>query len=118
MEAYSALVGADGVVVLHTVAHVGPHVALVVNPVDAELDDSVWNAKTLYEIGLLKLRMLVIFFFDGAEHLTHSLDVFRLVWKLLLQFGYYFCCFHKLPSFWYDSFTIIYTHVQSYRFLS
>ena len=95
METQSTLVGADGVVVLHTVSHVCAHVALVIDPVDAELDDAVGDAQALNEVGFLKLRMLVVLIFDRSEHLAHGLDVLRLIGKLLLQFSYYFGCFHK-----------------------
>ncbi len=50
MEADAALVGTDGVVVLHTVAVVGLNLALVVNPCYTELVDAVGDAETLYEV--------------------------------------------------------------------
>ena len=95
METQAALVGANGIVVLHAVTHVCAHVAFVIDPVDTELDDAVGDAQTLDEVGFLKLRMLVVFILDRSEHLAHSLDVLRLIGKLLLQFSYYFGCFHK-----------------------
>ncbi len=95
VETQTAFVGANGVVVLHAVTHVCAHIALVVDPVNAELDDAVGDAQTLDEVDFLKLRMLVVLILDGSEHLAHCLDVLRLIGKLLLQFSYYFGCFHK-----------------------
>lgn len=66
VEADSAFIGADGIVVLYTVSHVGMDIALVVHPVHAELDDAVGDAETLDEIGFLEFRMFVVFVLDGA----------------------------------------------------
>ena len=99
VETNAAFVRADGVVVLHTVAHVGLYVAFVVNPCHAELNQSVRNAQALNEVGFLKLGMLVVLFFDGAQHLTDGLNVFGLVRESLLQSFYNFYCFHCFLSF-------------------
>ena len=65
METETALVRTDGIGVLHTVAHIGLHLALVVNPCDTEGHDTVGHTKTLYQVGGLKLGVLVILFFNG-----------------------------------------------------
>ena len=100
MVAQTALVGADGVVVLHAVAHVGLHVAAVVDPSDAKLHQTVGNAEALDEVGLFKLGMLVILLLDGAQHLTHSLNILRLVRESLFQTLHHFCSFHHLFTFY------------------
>ena len=86
---------------LDTIAHVGLHVALVINPVDAELDDAVGDAQPLNEIGAVELRMFVVLFLDRTEHLADGLDILGLVGETLLQASYYFCCFHNLGCFLY-----------------
>jgi len=48
--------------VLDAITHVGLHVTLVVNPSDAELTNTVGDAKALNQIGLLKLGVLVVLF--------------------------------------------------------
>ncbi len=99
MIAQAAFVRANGVVVLDTVAHVGLHVTLVVNPSDAELVYSVGNAKALDEVGLFKLGVLVVLFFDGGKNLRNCLDVLRLIGEALLELLYNLCCIHNLLSF-------------------
>ncbi len=95
----TAFIRANGVVVLDTVTHVGLDLALVVNPCDAELVNTIGNAKALNQIGLFKLGVLVVLFLDGGKYLTDGLDVLRLIGKSLLQIFYNFCCIHNLFTF-------------------
>jgi hypothetical protein len=85
--------------VLNTITHVGLYLTLVVNPSYTELDDTIGDAKALNQIGLLKLRVLVVLFLDGRKYLTYGLDVLRLVGKSLLQILYNLCCIHNLFLF-------------------
>ena len=86
VKAQSAFVGADGVVVLHAIAHVGADIAFVVRPRDAESVDTLRNAKALDEVDALKFGMLVVFLFDGGEYLFDGLVVLGFVGKSLFEF--------------------------------
>ena len=66
MEADTAFVGANSIVVLNTVTHVVAYVALVINPRHAELIDTIGDAKALNQVGLVELGMFVVLFFDGS----------------------------------------------------
>ena len=93
METNAAFVGADGVVVLDAVTHVGLHIAFVVDPVYAELDDAIRNTKALDEVGPVKFGVLVVFILNGSQNLADSLDILRLIWKSSLKI------FHNIRSF-------------------
>ena len=64
MEAQTALIRTDGTVELYTVAEVHLHFALVVNPRHAECNDALRFDDALYDLGLLKLWMLIIDILD------------------------------------------------------
>ena len=96
MEANAAFVRAYHVVVLDAVAHVGLHLAFVVNPCNAELDNSVRNAKSFDEVGFLKFRVFVVLLFYGREYLAYGLDVFRLIGESAFKILYDLCCIHNL----------------------
>ena len=96
METDTTLVRANGIVVLHTVAHVVVDLALVVDPRHAERENPVGNAKALDEIVALELGILVVNILDGAQHLVHCLDVLGLIGKTTLQVVNHFYCFHTL----------------------
>ena len=64
METKSSFVRADGGVELHAVTKVGLHIALVVNPCDAEGKDTVGFDHSLNDLGLFKLGVLIIHLFD------------------------------------------------------
>ena len=66
---------------LHAVAHVGLHFALVVNPIHAELVDTVGDAEALNELYLFKLGVLVVLLLDSGEHFFNGLMVLRLIGK-------------------------------------
>ena len=85
MIADTTFVRANHVVVLDAVTHVGLYIAFVVGPGHTEGDDSVGDAKALNEVGALKLRVLVVLFFDSAQHLAHCLDVLWLIRESLLK---------------------------------
>lgn len=78
METDTALVRANGVVVLDTVTHVRLNVTLVVDPVHAELYHPVRHTETLDEVVAVEFRMFVVLFLDCAQHLGDGLDVLRL----------------------------------------
>lgn len=90
METNTAFVGADSVVVLHTISVVNLHVALVVHPCYAELDHAIGNAEALYEIGFLKFGVLVIHFLNSGENLRNGLNVFGLTRIAAFQIFDYF----------------------------
>ena len=87
MEAQAALVGADGAVVLHAVAAVDVHNALVVHPGDAELDHALRLDEALEQGGLLPLGVLVHDQLQGLKDLAHGLQELRLVSVALFHFG-------------------------------
>ena len=59
MEANTAFIGTDSVVVLYAVAHVGSDVAFIVHPSNTELIYTVGNAKALNQVYLIKFRVFV-----------------------------------------------------------
>ena len=85
MEAQAALVGADGAVELHAVATVHLDLALIIDPGHTEGDDALGLHQTLDEGGLLVLGVLFHHGLDALQHLTHSLQEFRLVGIALCQ---------------------------------
>jgi hypothetical protein len=70
---------------LHTITHVGLHVALVVGPRDAELIYAIRDAEAFDEVDLVELGVLVVLFFDGAEHLFDCLMILRFTGETALQ---------------------------------
>ena len=65
MEAQTALVRADGTVVLHTITDINVYLTLVVCPRYTEGDDALGFHQTLDELGTLKLGMLVVDILNG-----------------------------------------------------
>ncbi|MPM63875.1 hypothetical protein SDC9_110759 [bioreactor metagenome] len=85
MEADTAFVRTNCIVVLHTVTHVCLHVTFVVYPSNSELVYSVGYAQTLNQIRFVKLRVLVVLFFDGSQNFFYCLVVLWFVRKTKLQ---------------------------------
>ena len=85
MEAQSAFVRANGAVELYAIADVHLHFAVVIDPRHTESRDALWLDKTLDELSLLELGMLVVHVFDGFKHFFHGLQKFRLTWMLAFQ---------------------------------
>ena len=79
MEAQSALVGADGGVVLYAVAAVDLHLSGVVHPCDAERDDPVGLDEALKNGVLLPLGVLIDNAFETFEKFTDALVELRSV---------------------------------------
>ena len=96
MITQTAFVRTNGIVVLDTITHVGLYLTLVVNPCDTEFANTIGDAEALNEVGLLKLGVLVVLFFDSRKNLTYCLDVLRLVGEALLQILNNLCCIHNL----------------------
>ena len=61
----TAFVRANGVIVLNAITHVCLNVTLVVDPCNAELQYAIGDAKTLNEVALFKLGVLVVLFLDS-----------------------------------------------------
>ena len=76
MEAQAAFVRADGAVELHAVAVVDLDLALVVDPLHAELDDAFRNDDAFEDAVLLVLGFTVEQRSEGFEDLGHALDEF------------------------------------------
>ena len=96
METDTALVGADYVVVLYTVSHIGLHLTLVIHPCYAELIHSVGNAQAFNQVGFIKLGVLVVFFFNGSKYLFYSLVIFRLIGEASFQVFQNFFSVHNV----------------------
>ena len=96
MEAQATLVGANGTVELDTVAQVHLHLALVVHPGHAERDDALRLDDALYNLGLLKLGVLVVDILDGLQHLSDCLKVLLFARVLALQALHDFLYFHSV----------------------
>ena len=73
MEAETAFVCTEGSIVLHTITEVNLGLTLVVNPNNAEFEDTVGLNNALDNLGSLKFGMLVVFFLDGLQDLAYSL---------------------------------------------
>ena len=99
MKTDAALVRADGVVMLDAVAHISLHVALVINPVNTELQDTVGYTQSLDEVRPVKFRVLIVLIFCGCQHLAYCLDILRLIWKSSLQTFHNICSFHLAVCF-------------------
>ena len=79
VEADTALVGANGVVVLYAVTGVDLYLAVVIHPCYTECEDAVGDAQALYEVICFKFGVLVVLFFDRVQYLFNCLEIFRLV---------------------------------------
>ena len=76
VQAQAALVGADGVVELHAVAAVDPHLPLIVQPGHTEDDDPVGLDKALEQAGLFIFGVLIKNGRQGGEHFLRRLQKF------------------------------------------
>ena len=99
MEAETALVGAESGVVLHTVAKVHLGLTLVVNPNNAEFEDTVGLDNALDNLVGLKFGMLVVFFLNGFQNLADSLQVLVFARMFGLQVCHNFFYFHVIQFF-------------------
>ena len=64
MEADTALIRTYGRVELHTVAGIGLDLTIVVHPCDFESQDTLRLHYALHDLGILKLRVLIVNFLD------------------------------------------------------
>ena len=94
MEADTAFVRTDSVVVLYTIASVYLYFAFVVSPCDTELDNSVRDTETLNQIDCLKLWVLVVHILNRFQYCRYSLKVFGLIGEFFLQSCNNFFSFH------------------------
>ena len=81
MEADAALVRADGVVMLHTITHIGAHPACIVDPRDAERIYAVGDTQAFEQVDALEVGILVVDVGDGRGHFLYGLKILRLVGK-------------------------------------
>ena len=75
METETAFVRTDSRIELHTIAEVGLHLTLVVNPCNTESEDTIGLYHTLHNLRLFKLRMLIVNLFDRLENLLNGLQI-------------------------------------------
>ncbi|MCY1180183.1 hypothetical protein D9M73_206130 [compost metagenome] len=85
MEAQPALVRANGTAHLNAVTAVDLHLALVVDPGDAEQYGAPGLDHALEDAGLQVVGVGFKEWPQGAQHLFHRLVEFRLAWVTLLQ---------------------------------
>ena len=95
MEADTSLVRTDNVVVLYTITHIGLHLPLIVYPSHAKLYHPVGYAKALYQVCLLEFGVLVVLILNGEKHLTHGLDILRLIGETPFKVFQNCYCFHN-----------------------
>ena len=95
MEAYAALVGANGVVELYAIAQIGLHLAFVVHPSDTEGENAVWLNQSLYDFCLFKFGVLVVDFLYGNQHFLYGLQIFHFAGVLCLERCHNLINFHN-----------------------
>ena len=99
VEAKTALVGADGRIVLDTVAAVDLNIAVVVHPGNTELNHAFRLYKALKKRSFFPFRMLVDDQFERLKDFSDGLKKFRFVSIALLNVGInflqIFVCNHK-----------------------
>ena len=95
METQSALIRTNGAVELHTVARIDVHLALIVGPRHAEHDHALWLNEALDDLGLLKLRMLIVDIMNRDQHFFHSLQKLRFSGMLPHESFQYLFNFHS-----------------------
>ncbi len=96
VETETTFVGAEGGVVLDTVAEVRLDFAIAVNPSHAEREDTIRLDESFDDLGLFELRVLVVDFFDAFEHFAHCLQILIFARMLGFQSGHNFIDFHFL----------------------
>ncbi len=96
METETAFVCTEGGIVLNTITEVHLGLTLIVNPNNAELEDTVGLDKTLDNLSSLVLRMLVIFFFNSLQDLTNGLQVLVFARMFGFQVSHNFVYFHDI----------------------
>ena len=99
VETQSALVGADGVVELDTVADIGLYFALVVYPYDFERKDAVGFDDPFRDTVGLEFGVLVVGVFDGHQHFAHGLEVFAFTGVFAFEVGHDFVNVHSTEVF-------------------
>jgi len=96
VETETAFVSTEGGIVLDTITEVHLGLTLIVNPNNAELEDTIGLDKTLDNLSSLVLRMLVIFFFNSLQDLTNGLQVLVFARMFGFQVSHNFVYFHDI----------------------
>ena len=96
METQTALVGTDGVVELDTVAGVHLYLSFIIDPRNAEGENTVGFDDALDDLRRFEFRMFVIHVLNGLENLLYSLQVFFLCRVLRLEAGHNLLCLHLI----------------------
>lgn len=73
METQTAFVRADSAVELYAITDVNLYFTVIVNPRNAECDDTLRLNKTLDKFCLFKLRMLVVDIFNRQQNFPYCL---------------------------------------------
>ena len=81
METDTALVWADGIVVLNAVAHIGVYFPVVVDPADSERYYAVGDAQALDKIVTLKDGILVVDILNRGNNFSYSLEILGFIGK-------------------------------------
>ena len=94
MEAKTSLIGTDGTVELDTIAGIGLDLSPIVYPGYAESKDAVRLYQPFHNLGLFKLRMLVVHILDRLQNFLYGLQVFLFQGILGLKACHDVSCFH------------------------
>lgn len=101
METDSSLIGANSIVVLYPIAHIGLHISRIVYPSNPEGVYFIGNDQSLDQVRFLKLWMLVINLFYRFYDLFNGLKIFRFIRKTSFHKTADFFGFHKKTVFNY-----------------
>ena len=86
MEAQTALVGANRIIKLDTIAGIDLNIALIINPNNLESKLTVGLDDTLSDAVCLKFRVLIVSLLNGSQHLSYCLQVLVLARMTALEF--------------------------------
>ena len=95
VETQTALVGADCVVELHTVARIDLHLTAVIDPRHLEGELTIRLHDALGNFVGLKFGMLVVGLLHGGQHLADSLQILALARMTTLEFCHKFRYVHS-----------------------
>ncbi len=84
VEAHAALIGADGRVELHAEGAIDLHLAAIVHPADAELNDTLGLHQALQQRLFAIARVALDKRPQRGEYFAHRLQIFRLVGVMAL----------------------------------
>ncbi len=94
METETAFVCAESCIVLYAVTEVVLNNTIVVNPSNAECEDTIGLNQALDDSCLFKFRMLVVNVFDSYEDFFYCLQILFFTWMFGFQVSHDFFNVH------------------------